>query len=69
MFEFDSFDENRTIIVKGCMKKNIPFWHTSGASQTVIDTIEFGYKIPFIDTPRRVHFCNSKKAMENVDFV
>ena len=51
------------------MKKSISFWHTIRASQNVIDTIECGYKIPFIDTPKRVHFCNSKSAMESVDFV
>ena len=51
------------------MKKSVSFWHTIGASQTVINTILFGYKIPFIDTPKRVHFCNSKSAMENVEFV
>ena len=51
------------------MKKSISFWHTIRANQKVIDTIEYGYKIPLIDTPKRVHFCNSKSAMEDVNFV
>ena len=68
VFEFNSSNDD-CIVVKGKMKKSVSFWHTIGASQKVIDTIEFGYKIPFIDTPKRVHFCNSKSAMENVEFV
>ena len=68
VFEFNS-SNNDCIVVKGKMKKSVSFWHTIGASQKVIDTIEFGYKIPFIDTPKRVHFCNSKSVMENVEFL
>ena len=68
VLEFNS-SNNDCIIVKGKMKKSVFFWHTIGASQKVIETIKFGYKIPFIDTPKRVHFCNSKSAMENMEFV
>ena len=71
--KYSAFDSNSSnndcIIVKGKMKETVSFWRTIGASQKVIDIIEYGYKIPFIDTPKRVQFCNSKTATENVDFV
>ncbi len=57
------------VIVEGKMKKNIAFWHTIGANRKIIDIIEEGYKIPFVDTPQRAHFCNSKTAFDNASFV
>ena len=44
-------------------------WHTIGANNFVIDTIKFGYRIPFISTPCRALFHNSKSALENASFV
>lgn len=68
VFEFNYFN-NDWIIVKVKMKKSVSSWHTIGASQKVIDTKVYGYKIPFIDTSKRLHFFNSKTATENVDFL
>ena len=31
--------------------------------------IEFGYEIPFIDTPPFIHFRNNKSAINNTKFV
>ena len=38
------------------------FWHTIGVNNFVIDTIKFGYRIPFISIPCRALFRNNKSA-------
>ena len=60
---------NQILSVKGKMKENLMFWKSIGTNSKVIEIIERGYKIPFIDTPRKAHFCNSKTAFENFEFV
>ena len=51
-FYYQNFFEyekgNSEPIVRGIMKANIEFWKSIGAPDFIIDTIEHGYKIPFI---------------------
>ena len=55
---------NQTLSVKGKMKENLMFWKSIETNSKVIEIIDRGYKIPFIDTPKSAHFCNSS-AFEN----
>ena len=45
------------------------YWHTIGANSFVIDTIKFGYWIPFISTPCQARFSNNQSALNNASFV
>ena len=38
---------------EGRLDTKLDYWHTIGANNFVIDTIKFGYRIPFISTPCR----------------
>ena len=55
--------------VKGSLKKHLDFWRSIGASKFVLDTIEFGYKIPFYETPEESFSLNNQSALKNKDFV
>ena len=46
--EYYEYEQSQKhIIVRGRLKKHLPFWRTIGSSDFVLDTIEHGYKIPF----------------------
>lgn len=56
--------------VKGKLKEKLHFWKNElKAPSNIIDTIEFGYKLPFINTPKRKFSENNKAAFENEKFV
>ena len=41
------FEGSSQVIVKGRLKVNISFWQNIAASKVILDTLSFGYKIPF----------------------
>ena len=45
------------------------FWETIGASLFILNLIQFGYKIPFYDTPQKAQFKNNLSARQNSFFV
>lgn len=55
--------------VKGSLRRHIAFWHSINAYDSVIDVIENGYKIPFIETPPSKFFKNNKSALDHSEFV
>ena len=60
-FDYDrnlfEFEQNSALpVVKGRLKANLDYWHTKRANNFVIDTFNFGYRIPFINTPCKAHF-------------
>ena len=55
--------------VKGSLRRNIDFWRRINAYESVLDMIENGYKVPFIETPSSKFFKNNKSALDNSDFV
>ena len=67
LFEYEQ--NSASPLLKGRLKTKLEYWHTIGASNFVIDTIKFGYRIPFISTPCRALFYNNKSALENASFV
>jgi len=57
-------------LVKGRLKQNLSFWsNTLKANKTILDVIDKGYKIPFIDTPKENFFKNNRSAINNYEFV
>ena len=72
-FYYQNFFEyeqgNSEPIVRGRMKANIEFWKLIGAPDFIIDTIERGYKIPFISTAVPAKFKNNRSAFNNSAFV
>ena len=56
-------------IVKGRLKAHVSFWVNISAPQWVLDTINFGYAIPFSVLPVSVTLPNNKSAVQNSSFV
>ncbi len=48
LFEFEQ--GSALPVLKGRLKKKLDFWYTIGTNNFVINTINFGYRIPFIST-------------------
>ena len=55
--------------VKGSLRNSISYWERIGANSGVMDLIEHGYKIPFLNNPPDGFFENNKSALKNRDFV
>ena len=55
--------------VKGSLRRNIDFWRSINAYESVLDMIENGVKVPFIETPSSKVFKNDKSALDNAEFV
>ena len=63
------FEGSSQVIVKGRLKANISFWQSIGASKFILDTLSFGYKIPFSQEPTSVFLNNNRSALGDSDFV
>ena len=61
--------EGSAVKIKGRLKLNIEFWRNIGAYDNVLDIIENGYKLPFLDIPPPACFNNNVSAIKNKDFV
>ena len=65
--------ENTTVYscvrVKGRLRENIGFWQSIGASRWLLDIIEKGYYLPFIDMPAKMDFPNHNSTVKELDFV
>ena len=73
-FDYDrnlfEFEQNSALpVLKGRLRSCLSYWHTIGANSFVIDTIKFGYRIPFISTPCQARFSNNQSALNNASFV
>ena len=49
--------------VKGRLRKSLMHWKQINAPQFVLETIEFGYKLPLLTTPPARIFRNNKSAL------
>ena len=65
LFEFEQ--GSALPVLKGRLKKNLDYWYSIGTNNFVIDTINFGFRIPFISTPCKAFFHN-KSALDNASF-
>ena len=64
------FEQNSALpVLKGRLRSCLSYWHAIGANSFVIDTIKFGYRIPFISTRCHARFSNSQSALNNASFV
>ena len=63
------FEGSSQVIVKGRLKVNISFWQNIGASKFILDTLSFGYKIPFSREPTSVFLINNRSALAESEFV
>ena len=76
-FDHDRFTEDyfeyehgqKDIIVKNRLRKHIDFWRDIGANQYILDTILYGYKIPFYSLPPRSVSNNNQSALNESVFV
>ena len=59
--------EGSAVKIKGRLK--FEFWRNIGAYDNVLDIIENGYKLPFLDIPPPACFNNNVSAIKNKDFV
>ena len=57
------FEGSSQVIVKGWLKANVSFWQSIGASKFILDTLSFGYKIPFSREPTSVFLNNNRSAL------
>ena len=55
--------------VKGRLRKSLMHWKQINAPQFVLETIEFGYKLPLLTTPPARIFRNKKSALDARAFV
>ena len=56
-------------IVMGRLRNSIDFWRKINASEFVLEIIQYGYKLPFVETPPRAFFKNNKSALSESRFV
>ena len=69
-FEYEQ-GRSSTIVVACRLKSHIivQFWRSRGASQFILDVIEYGYRIPFHSTPPVSFSSYNKSALAHSDFV
>ena len=65
----DYCEGSRQVIVKGRLRTNISIWQSIGASKFILNTLSFGYKIPFSREPTSVFLTNNRSAFDDSDFV
>ena len=72
-FEFEQYTapyvKDKTLNIKGSLKRHISFWKTIGTPRFILDVIERGYKLPFDTLPESVHLRNNKSAETHAAFV
>ena len=61
--------DQKHIIVRGRLKKNIQFWRDIRANVFVLDVIENGYKLPLFSMPPLYFSDNNRSAISEYDFV
>lgn len=66
-FEYEQ--GNSEPIVKGRLRASVDFWKDIGASQSVLQIIQTGYKLPLINTPPTRRFKNNNSALSHSAFV
>ena len=61
---------NNIVNVKGNLKKNLFFWkYVLQANDFILNTVEFGYRIPFFNEPCSVYLSNNRSALNHASFV
>ena len=55
--------------VRGRLRKSIQFWREMDAPRFILDTIEFGYKLPLLQIPPPFVATNNNSALQESEFV
>ena len=55
--------------VRGRLRKSIQFWREIDAPRFILDTIEFGYKLPLLQIPPPFVATNNNSALQESEFV
>ena len=69
--DYFEYEQNSvTVSVKGRLKKSKKYWKdTLKANYTVLETIDSGYRIPLLYTPKKAYFRNNISALRNQELV
>ena len=57
------------VSVRGRLRKSIHFWRDIDAPRFIVDTIEFGYKLPLLQIPPPFVATNNNSALQGSEFV
>ena len=57
------------VSVRGRLRKSIQFWREIDAPRFILDTIEFGYKLPLLQIPPSFVATNNNSALQESEFV
>ena len=57
------------VSVRGRLRKSIQFWREIDAPSFIVDTIEFGYKLPLLQIPPSFVATNNNSALQESEFV
>ena len=62
--------QENNMSVKRKLKQNQSFWrNTIKANDTVLNIMQEGYRLPFLETPDTARFSNNKSTINNSKFV
>ena len=64
-----SIGEEEPVIVKGRLREKIQYWKDIGANETILQIIQEGYRIPFLENPLGVFLSNNRSARDHKEFV
>ena len=68
--EYEFTNQKNYIFVKEKLTRNQSFWkNTMKAYDTVLNIIQEGHRLPFLETPDTARFSNNKSAINNFKFV
>ena len=68
-YEYEENCEFASIKVAGRLAKHINFWYAISAPSFILNSLKFGYVLPFIDQPQRMFSPNNKSALTHSSFV
>lgn len=60
---------NVPVSVRGRLRKSVQFWREIDAPRFIVDTIEFGYKLPLLQIPPPFDATNNNSALQESEFV
>ena len=66
---YEMKSDGSKVSVRGRLRKSLRQWKQINAPQFVLETIEFGYKLPVLTMPPPRIFRNNKSALEERFFV
>ena len=69
VFEFELCNRSPSAKVEGNLRRNLAFWKRIGAPRFILNVIERGYLLPFLNLPEPAAFANNRSSLIHADFV